>query len=147
MDAGHLARREGRSDAHDRGRGVPDRVPRRGGPVAPGSSRSGAVRRVTFGGAGLSAHFGIVTDLRIRGVRRSVLLELRLKRPACAGRRDVRHRIGGIWDRRRRTWSQMLIVSPSTGDFDRARWCAGDYSGEVVADRRTIGTFSYRVTL
>jgi hypothetical protein len=123
----------------------PDGVPSAIGPVAPGSTRDGAVKRVTIAGAGLSARFGIVTAVRTRGHRRHVLLELRLERPACAGKRDVRHKIGSIGGPRG-TWSQMLIVSPSTGDFDRARWCAGDYSGEVVADKRTIGTFSFRVT-
>ena len=45
----------------------------------------------------------------------------------------------------KRMYEQLLIVSPSTGDFHRARWCAGDYSGEVVAGKRTIGTLSFRV--
>ncbi len=123
----------------------PDWIPSAAGPVAPASTRGGAVKRVTLGGAGLTARFGIVTEVRTRGHRRSVMLELRLKRPACAGKRAVRHRFGGLGGPRGR-WTQMLIVSPSTGDFDRPRWCAGDYSGEVVADKRTIGTFSFRVT-
>jgi hypothetical protein len=83
--------------------------------------------------------------VRTRGRRRPVELELRLTRPACAGERAVRHKIGAIGGPRR-VQEQMLMVSPSTGDFDRARWCAGDYSGKVVADKRTIGTFGFRVT-
>ncbi len=66
-------------------------------------------------------------------------------RPACAGNRVVRHEIGGIGGPRR-VQEQLLLVSPSTADFDRARWCAGDYAGEVVAGERTIGMFGFRVT-
>lgn len=110
-------------------------------PVAPGSTHSGIVRRVAIGGTGLDARYELLVD-QPRGRPREMLMRVILQRPACAGKRRVFDSPYGMSGRR-----FERDIHPSLGDFHRARWCPGAYSGYLRESRtgKRLGTFSFRV--
>ena len=110
-------------------------------PVAPGSTHSGIVRRVAISGTGLDAHYGLLIE-QARSARHPTLMRVILYRPACAGKRRVFDTPQGVTGRR-----FERDIHPSLGDFQRARWCPGTYSGYLREYRtgKRLGNFSFHV--
>jgi hypothetical protein len=106
-------------------------------PVAPGSTHSGAIRRVAISGFGLDARYELLI-----AQPRTLMMRVILYRPACAGKRRVYDGEQGASGRR-----TQRIVHPSLGDPKRAQWCPGHYHGYVRESPtgKRLGSFSFRV--
>jgi hypothetical protein len=121
-------------------------------PPAPGARHTGAVLRVAARTSDGLLHIELlvkppVAKLRIGGHRVSDVLTILLTRPACAGRRHVEQRLNGMKVISRKYPNDQLDITPSTGDFNRATWCPGHYSGAIrqKAGRKIAGTFAFDV--
>ena len=108
-------------------------------PPAPGATHTGIIRRITVSGSGLDARYVLHID-QPHGM---VMMRVILNRPACAGKRRVYDVPQGATGR-----MTQRGVHPSLGDFHRARWCAGFYTGYLREYRtgKRLGTFSFRVS-
>jgi hypothetical protein len=118
-------------------------------PLAPGARGTGAVLRVAA--RTTDGVMDVELLVKPRLVNRPLIgrhatepLTLLLTRPACAGKRDVVQRTGSLMSPRKIRY-QQFDITPSTGDFDRANWCAGHYTGALRVHTRIIGTFAFDV--
>ncbi len=121
-------------------------------PPPPGAHRRGAVLRVATRTEDGLMHIELlieppVASRPIGGHRVSDVLTILLTRPACAGRRHVEQRLNGMKAISHKYPNEQLDITPSTGDFNRASWCAGHYSGAIrqKAGSRIVGTFAFDV--
>jgi hypothetical protein len=119
-------------------------------PRAPGASRGGRVLRVATRTEEGVMHIELLIKPtltnRPEGSWMTESLTLLLTRPACAGRRRVHVSTGTIIGPNKFRFRQMDIT-PSTGDLDRATWCAGHYSGALrqKTGLKIVGTFAFDV--
>jgi hypothetical protein len=120
-------------------------------PLARGARRTGRVLRVATRATEGVMHIELLVKPRL--VKRPLIsrygtepLTLLLTRPACSGKRDVVQRNGSLMSPRKIRY-QQFDITPSTGDFNRAKWCPGHYRGALRAHTgvRIVGTFAFDV--